>query len=170
MKDPMLQQPKTPKDAVVPYITTRIGEELGIGTMLRAHPTQGLYYADEIPGDRGLRGALWARRLHNPRDNAGQPTGVPLFAKVHPSRQRECMYALRCQVCCRQPGNRTELGYLFLLELPPPDDADAEWPEGAQTPHPPLCLPHAKLSVDRCPPLRDGHLAVRVKTPRLYGI
>ncbi|MFE7114168.1 hypothetical protein ACFU99_01930 [Streptomyces sp. NPDC057654] len=154
---------------VVPYITTRDGEELGIGSMLRADPARGLYYANEGPHDRDRRGALWARQGHNPRDNAGQPTGEPLYAKVHPSRQRETMYELRCQICCQELASRTSLGYLFLLERP---DGGTEpgWPEGELTTHPPLCLPHAKTSVERCPPLRRGHVAVRVKLARLYGV
>ncbi|MEV0282316.1 hypothetical protein AB0I22_38945 [Streptomyces sp. NPDC050610] len=156
-------------DQVVPYITTRVGEESGARSMLRIDPVEGLYYADEGPFDRDPSGALWARRSHNPRDNAGQPTGVPLYKKVHPSRQRECMYGLRCQICCRQSASRTQDGYLFLLELPD-GGTEAGWPEGELTPHPPLCLPHSKVSVGRCPPLRRGHIAVRVKLPRLYGI
>ncbi|KOG88559.1 hypothetical protein [Streptomyces varsoviensis] len=164
-----MHQPTTSNNAIVPYITTRVGERLGVGMNLRIHPTRGLCYAPEFANDRDSSGALWARRSHNPRDNAGQPTGEPLYAKVHPSRQRECMYELRCQICCREPASRTSLGYLFLLEQPD-DGMRAGWPEGELTRHPPLCLPHAKVSVKRCPPLRRGHVAVRVKMPRLYGI
>ncbi|MFE7114546.1 hypothetical protein ACFU99_03880 [Streptomyces sp. NPDC057654] len=166
----MPQHLTTPNDKiVVPYITTRVGEEGEIGSMLRAHPAQGLYYADEEPRDRDRSGALWARRGHNPRDNNDQPTGEPLYAKVHPSRQQECMYELRCQICCRELASRTPLGYLFLLERPD-GGTKPGWPEGELTTHPPLSLPHAKISVERCPPLRRGHIAVRVKLPRLYGI
>ncbi|MFE7120486.1 hypothetical protein ACFU99_34170 [Streptomyces sp. NPDC057654] len=167
----MGQQLSTPNDKIViPYITTRDGENLGNRSTLRAHPTRGLYYTDEVPGDRDLRGVLWARQGHNPRNNRGQPTGRPIYAQVHPSRQRETMYGLRCQICCREPASRTDLGFLFLAELPPPDDADAGWPEGALTSQPPLCLPHAAVSAERCPPLIRGHLALRVKTPRLHGV
>ncbi|MEV0278571.1 hypothetical protein AB0I22_19615 [Streptomyces sp. NPDC050610] len=79
------------------------------------------------------------------------------------------MYRLRCQVCCQRPASRTELGYLFLLERPVSRTEDG-WPEGVLTPHPPLCLAHAGVSVERCPPLRKGHVAVRATRPRLYGV
>ncbi|MET8676031.1 hypothetical protein ABZW18_00095 [Streptomyces sp. NPDC004647] len=45
------------------------------------------------------------------------------------------------------------------------------WPEGALTQQPPLCLEHAVVATQQCGPLVDrGHIALRVRRPRLYGV
>ncbi|MFJ2249463.1 hypothetical protein ACIQGT_40445 [Streptomyces sp. NPDC093108] len=86
---------------------------------------------------------------------------------MHPSRQYECMFGLRCQVC-RGPASKTAQGWLFL-GWREPEDLDS-WPEGSLTVQPPLCLLHARQSVQQCPHLGKGeHVALRVRSPRLWG-
>jgi hypothetical protein len=162
-------QPQLARPSVIPYITRRRGETGDLALFLGVLPRlDGLRYLDEGWGDRDLRGVLWARcsqQLEN-----GMPSGVPEFGDVHPARQREAMMRLRCQVCMG-PADMTSLGYLFLVIQPDADSVEAGWPEGAVTTQPPLCLAHAKTAVEECHPLvREGHVALRVARPRLYGV
>lgn len=152
---------------LVPYITARQGEEADWLSNLRLRPGgKGLFYLDEGPGDRDERGVLWARCSQSRLGNA--IVGRPRWRDVHPSRQRECMEELRCQVCVRQ-SSRTTLGYLFLAAHQADRPADG-W-EGYLTAQPPLCLEHAKVAVEQCGHLvRDGAVALRVRVPRLYGV
>ncbi|MBO8189508.1 hypothetical protein [Streptomyces spirodelae] len=52
-----------------------------------------VYQGRELPSDRDGFGVLWARCSYSPG------VGRPDFASMHPGRQYECMYAMRCQVC-----------------------------------------------------------------------
>ncbi|MFE2032851.1 hypothetical protein ACFXBB_06230 [Streptomyces scopuliridis] len=84
---------------LVPHITAREGKELGSSRNLGVLPNLGgLRYLNEFPPDRDINGVLWARcsQVLGP-DRL--PTGRPLWRKVHPTRQRETMLKLRCQVC-----------------------------------------------------------------------
>lgn len=154
-------------DPLVPYITARQGEQGDSLSSLGLQPGgRGLFYLDEGPGDRDERGVLWARCSQSRYGN--EIVGRPRWRDVHPSRQRECMEALRCQVCVQQ-SSRTSLGYLFLathrIEHPA-----AGW-EGHLTAQPPLCLEHAQVATKQCGHLvRSGAVALRAKVPRLYGV
>jgi hypothetical protein len=158
-----------PWSAVVPYITARRGEEPESTAMLGFRPGGGgLCYLDEGPGDRDDQGVLWARCSQSRED--GWPVGSPRWSMVHPSRQRETMQELRCQVCVVQPASRTASGYLFLATRPT-DSPAPDWPEGVLTWQPPLCLDCAAIAVEQCPHLsRAGAVALRVRVPRLYGV
>lgn len=154
----------------VPYITMREGEEPVREEMLgvrldRAGRAAGLCYRMEVSGDRDDRGALWARVSQSLSPVDRRPVGRPLWACVHPARQRETMSELRCQKCCRH-ASRNELGYLFLEKA-----ADDRPVEGMLTAQPPVCLAHAAEGIDRCRHLGDhGHVLVRSRVPRLYGV
>ncbi|GAA3304763.1 hypothetical protein GCM10020295_56730 [Streptomyces cinereospinus] len=89
---------------------------------------------------------------------------------MHPSRQRETMQDLRCQVCVVQPASRTASGYLFLATRPK-EARERDWPEGVLTWQPPLCLDCAAIAIEQCPHLsRSGAVALRARVPRLYGV
>jgi hypothetical protein len=153
----------------VPYITMREGEEPVPQSMLgirytRAGIPMGLCYRLELPRDRDDRGMLWARTSQRLSANTRRPMGKPLFASMHPARQREMMSSLRCQVCHGQ-ASRTELGYLFLEKA---GDGDAE---GITTGQPPLCLDHAVAGIENCRHLiGQGYVLLRSKVPRLHGV
>ncbi|MER7779983.1 hypothetical protein ABTZ21_34110 [Streptomyces sp. NPDC096191] len=85
---------------LVPFITQREGEEAAPDNLLIHQHAAGprLYYGDEDPRDRPLRGILWARCGFNPVDERQMPTGVPLWKLMHPYRQMLTMQALHCQV------------------------------------------------------------------------
>lgn len=158
-----------PWSAVIPYITARRGEDPDSAAMLGLRPGGGgLCYLDEGPRDRDDQGVLWARCSQTRED--GWPVGPPRWGAVHPSRQRETMSGLRCQVCVVQPASRTASGYLFLAPRPE-GSVGADWAEGARTWQPPLCLECAALAVKQCGHLaRVGAAALRVRVPRLYGV
>lgn len=157
------------RPTVIPYITAREGEEGELESKFGVLPNmKGLRYLDETPEDRDERGVLWARCSQSLLD--GDPTGKPRWSEVHPLRQRETMSRLRCQVC-RGPASRTKKGFLFLASPLPNGSSEPSWPEGLLTVQPPVCLNHAGLSVRECAHLgRAGHVAVRVRQPRPYGV
>ncbi|MFF3332642.1 hypothetical protein ACFYWX_24300 [Streptomyces sp. NPDC002888] len=152
---------------LVPYITARHGEQADSLSNLSLRPGgKGLFYLDERPRDRDERGVLWARCSQSRDGN--EIIGRPQWRDVHPSRQRECMEELRCQVCVGQ-SSRTALGYLFLAT--DQTDVPTDGWEGHLTAQPPLCLEHAKAAVEQCGHLvRTGAVALRVRVPRLYGV
>jgi hypothetical protein len=121
-------------------------------------PIGGIAYPTETLRDRDERDVLWttmATRIGS---------GRPLFATMHPVRQRRTMLRLRCQVCAG-PADRTEDGCLWLR----PGGGDAGWSVGRDTIFPPLCRPCARVSVRACPALRPGFLAVRAHS-RVTGV
>ncbi|MFF3730198.1 NUDIX domain-containing protein [Streptomyces sp. NPDC002476] len=75
--------PTSAAPALVPYITLREGEEGAPNTLtiLRDWPSSQprLRYWREMPGDRDVRGVLWARCSQNGWDHRGMPTGKPLW-------------------------------------------------------------------------------------------
>jgi hypothetical protein len=156
-----------PADRLVPYITARQGEQADSLSNLSLRPGgKGLFYLNEGSGDRDERGVLWARCSQS--RNGNDIVGRPRWRDVHPSRQRECMEDLRCQVCVQQPS-RTELGYLFLASQH--DDRSTHGWEGHLTAQPPLCLEHATAAVEQCGHLvRAGAVALRARVPRLHGV
>jgi hypothetical protein len=80
------------------------------------------------------------------------------------------MRNLLCQVCAG-PADQTDLGTLWLLaDRPDHHDDWPGWPEEMATPEPPICLRCAHLSIDVCPALRRGWIAIRVARPTLSGI
>ncbi|MFI0942811.1 hypothetical protein [Streptomyces sp. NPDC021020] len=153
----------------VPYITVREGEELvperTLGVRFsHAGKAIGICYRTEVARDRDDRGVLWARMSQDLSPLDRRPVGKPLWASVHPARQRETMSSLRCQKCCGQ-ASRTHEGYLFL-------EAAGDRPvEGMTTAQPPVCLAHALEGIERCSHLGEhGYVLVRSRVPRLHGV
>ncbi|MGW4201827.1 hypothetical protein [Streptomyces sp. NPDC004726] len=126
----------------------------------------GIAYADELASDRGEFDALLYRgRRPAPRGGRGRP----LFASVHPNRQRRAMRQLLCQLCGTPASYTPGHGVLWLLDGTPGDHAPG-WPEGVTTAHPPVCVPCAAQAVRQCPHLAvKGFTAIRVRYPRSYG-
>ncbi|MGW2962722.1 hypothetical protein ACWDGI_30255 [Streptomyces sp. NPDC001220] len=151
----------------MPYITGREGEMPDYLASLRG--TYGpdgrlhLGYRDEAEGDRDLRGVLWGRCSQRISED-NWPTGRPRWRMVHPSRQRECMELLRCQVCA-QPA-RTPSGYLFLAgpnEVRPTDAV-------VRTAQPPMCRTLAPVAAEQCPHLAGRPLVFLTRSAPLYGV
>ncbi|MFE4254369.1 hypothetical protein ACFRU3_33685 [Streptomyces sp. NPDC056910] len=160
-------------DIVVPYITLRRDEEAESFLMLCARMEDDrqsrIAYMDEEREDRDLHGVLWSR-VSQSLGTDRLPTGDPRWKLVHPSRQRETMLRLRCQVCFastkavrRQAPERS--GVLFL------HTAQSGLGQPVRTWQPPVCVEHAMLAAARCPPLgREGHVALLARRFRLYGV
>ncbi|MFD0343995.1 hypothetical protein ACFVH0_35915 [Streptomyces sp. NPDC127117] len=148
----------------VPYVVMWDSEQ-GVPerelTVDMKHQPRLAYRGDPRPSDRDGSGVLWARVSSSPG------IGRPLYDCMHPSRQYETMFGLRCQVC-RGPASKTPAGWLFLDWRKPGDPPT--WPEGSRTIQPPLCELHARQAVAQCPHLgRGDHVALRVRSPRLWG-
>lgn len=154
----MLRTRRDRLPAVVPYITAWSSEDYP--PFLVVARNGGIGYADEHPSDRDPRGILWDRVSHSPG------VGRPEFGRVHFGRHHHAMRQLLCQNCGR-PADTNEHGTLWLLL----GDARKEgpWPTDLVTPHPPVCLHCAELSVRACPHLRGNYVALRVRTHVLAG-
>lgn len=139
--------------ARVPYIASWTGEKTTPATVIRLS-TGRIGYVDEMVPDRDRWGVLWMRSVS--RIGAGRP----LFATLHPWRQRRAMLRLLCQVCA-QPADQTEQGTLWLLRPGPVTDV--------VTSQPPVCRECARISVRMCPALRPGHVAFRARS-RVCGV
>ncbi|GGV58929.1 hypothetical protein [Streptomyces spectabilis] len=144
----LITHPKT-----VPYITARVGEDCESAASLRAglgpDGRRRLAYRGERRGDRNAWGVLWARCAQAPRDKHRMPMGEPRGSLMHPSRQRETMQHLLCQVCGRPA--RTQEGVVFLAG--PTDHGPHD--TSVITCQPPVCPRHAPVAVGLCP-LLDG--------------
>lgn len=144
----------------VPFITAWSGEPRR-ARVVTWRPIWGVRYGDEVPGDR-VDQVLWAAHHEAP----GQ--GDPQFLVVHPQRQRAAMTDLLCQVCGQAPPP-DERGPLWLI-IDARGDWD-DWPEGALTTHPPVCVPCAQLSRERCPEVRrTAYVAVRSAASEPAGV
>ncbi|MFF4295027.1 hypothetical protein ACFY0N_15360 [Streptomyces vinaceus] len=154
---------------LVPYITQREGEYGGLESELtlsvNAFGAVRLAYQDETPADRGPRGELWARCSQS-LNAAGKPTGKPQWRMVNPTRQREAMEQLRCQVgfCPAE----TDRGYIFLAGTS--DDEPHRPGQSVRTAQPPVCLKHLRPSIEQCKHLREGHVAFRARATSLWGV
>ncbi|NSC21323.1 hypothetical protein FM076_08930 [Streptomyces albus subsp. chlorinus] len=158
------KHPRTGRSVRVPYVAMWDSEraviEAALAVALTPEPPRLVYQGRELPSDRDGFGVLWARCSYSPG------VGRPDFASMHPGRQYECMYAMRCQVC-GGPADRNKDGWLFFdwrNELDPPS-----WPEGTLTAMPPLCAKDARLSMAVCPK-SGAFTALRVRAPRLWGV
>ncbi|WP_386347779.1 hypothetical protein [Streptomyces xiangluensis] len=151
---------------LVPFITQREGEDAAPDNLIILLHSSGprLYYLDEDPRDRDLRGVLWARCSFNPVDERGQPTGTPQWKMMHPYRQMMCMQTMRCQVC--QEPARTPLGFIFLAG---PKDQDPIQPP-IITNQPPVCPKHARAAAKLCPHLEEDPLVFLAQSAPLYGV
>jgi hypothetical protein len=154
------------ESGLIPFITQRVGEEAAPDNLVIYRHSSGprLYYRDEDPRDRDLRGVLWARCGFNPVDERGRPTGKPQWKMMHPYRQMMCMQAMRCQVC--QESARTPLGFIFLAG---PKDQD---PTQARiiTNQPPVCPKHARAAAKLCPHLEEDPMVFLARSAPLYGV
>ncbi|WP_066950501.1 hypothetical protein, partial [Streptomyces lushanensis] len=142
-----------PRPDVVPYISRWSSERRPTGVVVARGG--GIAYADEGPYERDDMGVLWKRIGVSPGK------GRPEFGEVHFLRQRRAMRRLLCQIC-GGPSDRTSEGTLWLVG----EDADDPefWRPGYVTTHPPVCAPCAVISVGVCPHLREGYVALRVRT------
>ncbi|MFB6505643.1 hypothetical protein ACFC07_21870 [Streptomyces sp. NPDC056099] len=154
---------------LVPYITSREGEygalESELTLSMNAFGAVRLAYQNETPEDRGPHGELWARCSQS-LNASGRPTGKPQWRLVNPTRQREAMRQLRCQInlCAAEtPG-----GYLFLAGAA--EDASHRAGEPVRTAQPPVCLKHARPSVELCKHLRKGHVAFLARATSIWGV
>lgn len=143
-----------------PYIT-QWSEERDPPSQLVELLGRGIAYLDETLVDRDDRGVLWLRTPSRPGH------GQPLFAKVHPLRQRRAMRRLLCNVCGK-PADRNGEGVLWLLR----DFRDdwPGWPEKMGAIEPPVCLPCVRVASRLCPALRKGAVAVRVRHAPIAGV
>ncbi|MEY9848299.1 hypothetical protein ABH940_005400 [Streptacidiphilus sp. BW17] len=159
--------PRTRRDlrdvqAAVPYITAW-SREVELAPKLLVLPGDGFTFEGAVRGDRDAGGALYRRQAII----SSGDRGVPDLGKVHSRRQRRCMTRLLCQVCAGPPSVTSE-GVLFLDQNRRSDWKG--WPETLGTVHPPLCLPCAEVSVQRCPHLRRSSTAIRVRDPQPWGV
>lgn len=140
------------RPTVVPFIATWSGEKGIAAPSVVARLTGGIGYVGEVPDDRD-RGVLWLRSV----DLRGR--GRPLYAEVHPGRQRRAMRHELCQVC-GEPADRDDGGVLWLLE-----DRRSDWkgwPHDLTTTHPPICRRCVPVARAQCPHLWRGAVLVRV--------
>ncbi|UZJ30621.1 hypothetical protein [Streptomyces endophytica] len=121
-----------------------------------------LGYRNERETDRvGRDKVLWGRMAFLPGE------GRPEFDSMHPSRQYNTMYWMKCQVC-GNPASKNRDGWLFLDWRGPL--SPSTWPERSLTAMPPVCDEHAVTAIEECPHLRKTDFVVlRVRTPRLWG-
>ncbi|MFJ9760063.1 hypothetical protein [Streptomyces sp. NPDC101149] len=152
---------------LVPYITSRADEhpDLLLSLRIQRGPDGHLQlgYWDELKADRDLRGVLWGRCSQTIGAD-GLPTGRPRWRMVHPSRQRECMQQLRCQVCALSA--RTHHGVIFLAgpgEVRPQEAV-------VRTAQPPVCLRHARTAAQQCPHLDGRPTVFLAQSAPLYGV
>ncbi|GAA2268444.1 hypothetical protein GCM10010415_37640 [Streptomyces atrovirens] len=151
---------------LVPFITQRKGEDAAPDNLIvYRHPSGArLYYADEDPRDRPIRGILWARCGFNPVDDRHMPTGQPQWKLMHPYRQMVTMTKLHCQVCSGPA--RTPLGFIFLTG---PKDHDLTSPT-IVTNQPPVCVKHARAAAALCPHLAKNPMVFLARSAPLYGV
>lgn len=148
----------------VPYIGSWTGEtrdEDSTEQVIQRPDGAGIGYLRETVVDRDEHGVLW----RCPPSSVG--VGRPLFKVIHPRRQRHAMRRLLCQVCA-QPADWDERGVLWLLNDYRHDWPG--WPERMANTQPPLCLPCARASVQLCPSLRRGWVAVRSRRHPIVGV
>ncbi|WP_157880002.1 hypothetical protein [Streptomyces natalensis] len=147
---------------ISPYIARWSGEQPHTTGLLVRNSRLG--YRDEQLGDRDGCGALWVRCPTAPGDGQIQ------FGRVHPRRQRDAMWNMRCQVCGRDP-DEDDRGLLWL-ESKAPDEIAAAHGVGAPvlTCYPPICSPCLRASTAQCPDLRKRATVLRVQAVRLYGV
>ncbi|WP_245936544.1 hypothetical protein [Streptomyces cahuitamycinicus] len=154
---------------LVPDITSREGEygalESELTLSVNAFGTMRLAYHNETPDDRGPHGELWARYGQS-LNASGRPTGKPQWRMVHPTRQRQAMEQLRCQI--RMCSAKTNRGYLFLAGAE--QDALRRPGDPVRTAQPPVCLKHARPSIEQCKHLRKGHVAFVARATSIYGV
>ncbi|WP_244298995.1 hypothetical protein [Streptomyces viridochromogenes] len=152
--------------ALVPFIIQRKGEEAAPDNLvIHVHPSgPRLYYLDEDPRDRPLRGQLWARCGFNPVDERQMPTGEPQWKFMHPYRQMITMRTLHCQVCARPA--RTPLGFVFLAG---PKDEDPTQPT-IYTKQPPVCRRHIRAVAELCPHMEKNPMVFLARSAPMYGV
>ncbi|MFD4976621.1 hypothetical protein [Streptomyces sp. NPDC058424] len=152
---------------LIPYVIQREGEAAAPDNLLMTSVGAGryrLYYADEEPQDRDLRGTLWARCSFNPVDADQRPTGKPQWRLMHPYRQMMTMQAMRCQVCAGRA--RTPLGFIFLAG---PGAVNTEHVP-VLTNQPPVCARHVRAAVRLCPHLDGRPMVFLAQSAPLYGV
>ncbi|MCX5420563.1 hypothetical protein [Streptomyces sp. NBC_00078] len=156
----------TSERGVVPWITQRKGEEAAPTNLhiLRRRGGSGLrlFYGDEDPRDRPVRGMLWARCSFN-HGGDGVPVGEPLWRFVHPYRQMATMLAGRCQICTRPA--RTPLGFIFLAG---PKDEDPTKPYILAN-QPPVCARHVRTTAKLCDHMEGNPMVFLANSAPLYG-
>ncbi|MBL1099503.1 hypothetical protein [Streptomyces coffeae] len=141
----------------VPWIATWSRERISTN-LLESRLPGGLFYFNEGPGDRDKFGALWARQAQRIGHGAAELAGI------HPRRQRQAMEQLLCQVC-GLGADTSELGVLWMEPVVP---GASICPSST---HPPVCVPCAMESRERCPRIRrTGVHIFRVASPMPEGV
>ncbi|WP_406202548.1 hypothetical protein OG331_31660 [Streptomyces sp. NBC_01017] len=148
------------RPAVVPFIATWSAEKNIVAPRVVSRLTGGIGYVGEVPDDRD-RGVLWGRAL----DMRGR--GRPLYADVHPGRQRFAMRHELCQVCGK-PANFDPRGTLWLLEDRRGDYPG--WPNDLMTTHPPICRACVPTARAQCRHLWAGSVTVLVGRSEVCGV
>jgi hypothetical protein len=150
-----------PTHVLAPHVTSWSAEQALQCTLILRPDGCGVGYTSELPGDRDVHGVLWNRVAERPG------VGKPDFASVHPARQRQAMNNLLCQVCAG-PADRTADGVLWLMR----DfrEEGPSWPEDMASVEPPICLRCVPIAMRRCPALRRGAVAVRVREFSVMGV
>jgi hypothetical protein len=113
-----------------------------------------LIYDEESPADLDRHGILWSRAAHAPG------RGTPLFADIHPLRQRRVMLRGLCQVCTIGAGVWMTPAVLWR-------EHTERWGPGAPYPtfDPPLCHSCAHTALRQCPHLvGDGHVLLNAES------
>ncbi|MEU3649467.1 hypothetical protein AB0E59_39260 [Lentzea sp. NPDC034063] len=146
---------------VAPYVTASTAEQDLKCSLVVRPGGLGIGYGHELPGDRDALGVLWQKVSERPKE------GKPEFGRVHPTRQRQAMNELLCQVCAG-PADRTPDGVLWLLRDHREDWP--RWPEGMASVEPPICVRCVAISLRRCPALQRGAVAIRVREFAAVGV
>lgn len=145
---------------LAPYVVPWTGETV-------SHPdivitSAGVEYADPLQDElhRDLD-TLWEQC-------GGNATGRPAYAaEFHPARQKITMEGLLC-AGCKAPAARDVRGMAWVLPLL--DDVPPRGWEGVHTVIPPMCKACAEGAPQWCPPLRDGHVELRVREAEQIGV
>lgn len=143
-----------------PYITQWSAEQKP-SCQLIERLGRGIGYLDETLYDRDDHGVLWDRTPHRPG------TGQPMFAVVHPLRQRRAMHRLLCNVCAG-PADQTDDGTLWLVRDYRNDWPG--WPNRMGVTEPPVCAPCVRVATRLCPSLRKGAVAIRARHKPIVGV
>lgn len=117
-----------------------------------------------IEGPRDNRGVFW----QGYKDAMGE--GRPVFAQVHPIRQKMCMEGPYCQVCGKQLPKRN-VPWLMPRNGDQPDDLIDRNARPFTTPTPPTCQDCWPVAEVQCPHLREHPFwHIIVKDYSLHGV
>jgi hypothetical protein len=150
--------------AKIPYVTTWESESLELPPLKVYGERVGkdfLGYKRERLGDRDANGTLWLRTRSRPG------VGKPQLGKFHPVRQRRAIGGLLCSVCGKPTApEATEDGYLYVMSK---NDFECSRGVPFETVEPPVHIACGWTAAHVCPHLRGGYVALRGKSPKVWG-